>query len=170
MPRSHHNSPGSSLNSRRGSQRPMRDSVMRSPATSSSSATLSSRTSARRRTTSCRLGGGPFPTRVGRVGEHTRATLLAHRKGFPKDVMSMQLGLLLASVPEAERDEWYHRNVPAPIRLLYLLLMKRKYERSMRSFTPTAQCPRWCDRFGAETEGFEPSDPVRGLHLSRVVH
>ena len=22
----------------------------------------------------------------------------------------------------------------------------------------------------AETEGFEPSDPVRGLHLSRVVH
>ncbi len=24
--------------------------------------------------------------------------------------------------------------------------------------------------FSAETEGFEPSVPVRGLHLSRVVH
>lgn len=73
--------------------------------------------------------------------EHTRATLLAHRKELPKDVMSMQLGLLLASVPEAERDEWYHRNVPAPIRLLYLLLMKRKYERSMRELYPDRPVP-----------------------------
>jgi hypothetical protein len=32
------------------------------------------------------------------------------------------------------------------------------------------QKPRLTGGFSAETEGFEPSVPVRGLHLSRVVH
>lgn len=72
---------------------------------------------------------------------HTRATLLAHRKDFPRDVLSLQLGLLLASVPEAERDEWYHANVAAPIRLLYSLLMKRRYDRAMRELYPDRPVP-----------------------------
>ncbi|GAA3215099.1 hemerythrin domain-containing protein [Microbacterium terregens] len=73
--------------------------------------------------------------------EHTRAELIAHRKELPKDVMSLQLGLLLASVPEAERDEWFRANVPAPIRLLYLLLMKRRYDRAMRELYPDRPVP-----------------------------
>ena len=72
---------------------------------------------------------------------HTRTALLSHRKELPRDVMSLQLGLLLASVPEAERDEWYRKNVPAPIRLLYLLLMKRKYDRAMRELYPDRPVP-----------------------------
>ncbi|GAA1056623.1 hypothetical protein GCM10017608_21800 [Agromyces luteolus] len=72
---------------------------------------------------------------------HTRKTLLARRRDFPRDVLSLQLGLLLASVPEAERDEWYHANVPAPIRLLYLLLMKRRYDRAMQELYPDRPVP-----------------------------
>lgn len=72
---------------------------------------------------------------------HTRAALIAHRKELPRDVMSLQLGLLLASVPEADRDEWYRSNVPAPIRLLYLLLMKRRYDRAMRELYPDRPVP-----------------------------
>jgi hemerythrin-like domain-containing protein len=72
---------------------------------------------------------------------HTRAALVAHRQQLPKDVMSLQLGLLLASVPEAERDEWYRANVPAPIRVLYALLMKRRYERAMQELYPDRPVP-----------------------------
>lgn len=73
--------------------------------------------------------------------EHTRTALMAHRKELPRDVMSLQLGLLLASVPEAERDEWFRANVPAPIRLLYLLLMKRRYDRAMQELYPDRPVP-----------------------------
>ncbi|MTH68443.1 hemerythrin domain-containing protein [Agromyces bracchium] len=72
---------------------------------------------------------------------HTRKTLLARRRDFPRDVLSLQLGLLLASVPEAEREEWYHANVPAPIRLLHLLLMKRRYDRAMQELYPDRPVP-----------------------------
>ena len=72
---------------------------------------------------------------------HTRATLTARRKEFSSDVLSLQLGLLLASVPEAERDEWFHTNVPAPVRLLYLLLMKRRYDRAMQELYPDRPVP-----------------------------
>ena len=72
---------------------------------------------------------------------HTRATLTAHRKEFPRDVLSLQLGLLLASVPEPEREEWFRANVPAPIRLVYLLLMKRKYDRAMQELYPDRPVP-----------------------------
>ncbi|WP_109210721.1 MULTISPECIES: hemerythrin domain-containing protein [Microbacterium] len=73
--------------------------------------------------------------------EHTRATLASQRKELGKDILSLQLGLLIASVPEAERDEWMHRNIPAPIRLLYLLLMKRQYDRAMRELYPDRPVP-----------------------------
>jgi len=72
---------------------------------------------------------------------HTRATLTARRKEFPRDVLSLQLGFLLASVPEAEREEWYRTNVPAPVRVLYLLLMKRRYERAMQELYPSRPVP-----------------------------
>lgn len=73
--------------------------------------------------------------------EHTRAELSAHRKELGKDVLALQLGLLLASVPEDERDEWMRANVPAPIRLLYLLLMKRQYDRAMLDLYPDRPVP-----------------------------
>jgi hemerythrin-like domain-containing protein len=73
--------------------------------------------------------------------EHTRTALLAHRRELPRDVMSLQVGLLLASVPEDERDEWFRTNVPAPVRVLYLLLMKRRYERAMRELYPDRPVP-----------------------------
>jgi Hemerythrin HHE cation binding domain len=72
---------------------------------------------------------------------HTRSTLMSHRKEFSRDVMSLQLGLLLASVPEDERAEWYRANVPAPIRLLYALLMKRRYEHAMAELYPGRPVP-----------------------------
>jgi hemerythrin-like domain-containing protein len=73
--------------------------------------------------------------------EHARTTLMAHRKELPKDVMSLQLGLLLASVPEADREEWFRTNVPAPIRLLHLLLMRRRYDRAMNELYPDRPVP-----------------------------
>ena len=73
--------------------------------------------------------------------EHTRATLMAHRKELGKDVMALQLGLLVASVPEAEREDWFRANVPAPIRVLYLLLLKRRYDAAMRELYPDRPVP-----------------------------
>ena len=73
--------------------------------------------------------------------EHTRATLLAHRKELGKDVMALQLGLLVASVPEAEREDWFRANVPVPIRVLYLLLLKRRYDAAMRELYPDRPVP-----------------------------
>lgn len=72
---------------------------------------------------------------------HTRETLAAHRKELGKDVMALQIGLLIASVPEAEREEWMRENIPAPIRVLYLLLMKRKYDQAMRELYPGRAVP-----------------------------
>lgn len=73
--------------------------------------------------------------------EHTRDELMAHRKELGKDVLALQLGLLLASVPEDERDEWMRANVPVSIRVLYLLLMKRQYDRAMRDLYPDRPVP-----------------------------
>lgn len=73
--------------------------------------------------------------------EHTRATLMEHRKDLGKDVLSLQLGLLIASVPEAEREDWVRAKVPAPIRVLYLLLMKRRYDNAMRELYPDRPVP-----------------------------
>ena len=73
--------------------------------------------------------------------EHTRDTLMARRKELGRDIMSLQLGFLIASVPEEDREEWIRANVPVPIRLLYLLLMKRQYERAMRELYPDRPVP-----------------------------
>jgi hemerythrin-like domain-containing protein len=73
--------------------------------------------------------------------EHTREHLAAHRKELGKDIMSLQVGLLIASVPEEERADWMRKNIPAPIRLLYVLLMKRQYDRAMRELYPDRPVP-----------------------------
>ena len=73
--------------------------------------------------------------------EHTRATLAAQRKELGRDILSLQVGLLIASVPEDERDDWMRKNLPAPIRLLYLVLMKRQYDRAMRELYPGRPVP-----------------------------
>ena len=73
--------------------------------------------------------------------EHTRENLAAHRKELGKDIMSLQVGLLIASVPESEREGWMRKNIPAPIRLLYLLLMKSQYDRAMRELYPDRPVP-----------------------------
>lgn len=72
---------------------------------------------------------------------HTRAELQAHRKELGKDLLALQLGLLLASVPADEREEWFRTNVPAPVRVLYLLLMKRRYDHAMREIYPGRPVP-----------------------------
>lgn len=73
--------------------------------------------------------------------EHTRATLARHRKELGNDIMALQAGLLIASVPPDERQEWMRANIPAPIRLLYALLMKRQYDRAMRDLYPDRPVP-----------------------------
>ena len=67
--------------------------------------------------------------------------LMAHRKELPRDVMSLQFCLLLASGPGADRDEWFRANVPAPVRVLYLLLMKRRYAHAMGELYPDRPVP-----------------------------
>lgn len=65
------------------------------------------------------------------MGEHARAGLQASKRDLPRDVMAIQLGLMLATVPPDERPKWIKENLPAPLRLLYSLLLKRRYERAM---------------------------------------
>jgi hemerythrin-like domain-containing protein len=65
------------------------------------------------------------------LGEHARAGIQESRKELPRDVMALQLGLMFATVPPDERPAWARANLPAPVRLLYSLLLKRRYERAM---------------------------------------
>jgi len=63
------------------------------------------------------------------IGEHGRHAL-------PKEAMPIQLGLMIDAVPPAERDEWLKSNLPAPIRLLWALLMRRKYTAWQKGLFP----------------------------------
>lgn len=65
------------------------------------------------------------------MGEHARNGIQAAKKELPRDMMAVQFGLLLATVDPDQRSEWMKENLPAPVRLLYTLLLKRKYERAM---------------------------------------
>ena len=65
------------------------------------------------------------------LGEHANAAIQNSRKELPRDVMAIQLGLMLATVPPGERSAWAKANLPAPVRVLYSLLLKRRYERAM---------------------------------------
>lgn len=70
----------------------------------------------------------------GELEEHARANL-------PRDMIPLQLGLMLASIPPDERDQWSKENLPASIRLLYTLVLKRKYERHMLTLYPDGAVP-----------------------------
>ncbi|HET6672011.1 MAG TPA: hemerythrin domain-containing protein [Agromyces sp.] len=65
------------------------------------------------------------------MGEHADAVIQKSRKELPRDAMAVQLGLMLATVPADERPAWMKANLPAPVRLLYSLLLKRRYENAM---------------------------------------
>ncbi|WP_210418432.1 hemerythrin domain-containing protein [Agromyces intestinalis] len=64
------------------------------------------------------------------MAEHGRTLL-------PKDRVPIQLGLMIDAVPAADRDDWSRRNLPAPVRLLWLVLLKRKYTAWQRATFPT---------------------------------
>jgi hypothetical protein len=68
------------------------------------------------------------------MGEHGRAAT-------PKDRLFVQLGLILDSVPSAKRDAWFKESVPAPVRVIYKLFGKRKYEEAMRELFPGRPIP-----------------------------
>lgn len=42
----------------------------------------------------------------------------------------------MEGVPEADRDAWMARELPAPMRLAYRLYGRRQYERGMRRLHP----------------------------------
>lgn len=65
------------------------------------------------------------------MSKHARDGMQAARKELPRDLMALEFGLMVSTIPPDERPAWMKENVPAPIRLLYTLLLKRKYERAM---------------------------------------
>jgi len=75
------------------------------------------------------------------MGEHARAGMQARKKELPRDMMAIEFGLMVATIPEAERPAWMKDNVPAPLRLLYSLIFKRRYERAMDELYDGAPVP-----------------------------
>jgi len=57
-----------------------------------------------------------------RLGEAGRASV-------PKDKVFIQLGFILDSIPEAERQKWKQDFLPLPARVLYAIVGRRQYER-----------------------------------------
>jgi hypothetical protein len=51
------------------------------------------------------------------------------RAGTPRDRQFVQLGFILESMPDAERETWRKKNLPGPVWLLYKLIGKRQYEK-----------------------------------------
>ena len=54
------------------------------------------------------------------------------RKATPKGKTWVQLGAILASQPDGG-DEWLHKHLPAPVRLIWRLVGKPKYEASRKA-------------------------------------
>ncbi|GAA1754444.1 hemerythrin domain-containing protein [Agromyces humatus] len=52
-----------------------------------------------------------------------------HKPPLPIFVL---LGLMIDSVPEAERDAWFDTELPAPIRVAYRMVGRRQYERAIQ--------------------------------------
>ncbi|MCD2442327.1 hemerythrin domain-containing protein [Agromyces sp. SYSU K20354] len=52
-----------------------------------------------------------------------------HKPPLPIFVL---LGLMIDSVPESERDAWFEKELPAPIRVAYRMVGRRQYERAIR--------------------------------------
>jgi hemerythrin-like domain-containing protein len=55
-----------------------------------------------------------------KLGEHGRGSVR-------KDFRLIQLGFILESMPEAEREPWLKKNLPAPVRLIYRFIGRPQY-------------------------------------------
>lgn len=53
----------------------------------------------------------------------------AGRATVPKNRLFIQLGFILDSIPEQDRDRWMRDFLPLPARLLYTLMGRRQYEK-----------------------------------------
>jgi hypothetical protein len=60
------------------------------------------------------------PTEIDAFAEHGR-------KATPKGKMFIQLGAILAAQPDGG-DEWQHKHLPAPVRLIWRLVGKSRYK------------------------------------------
>jgi hemerythrin-like domain-containing protein len=104
-----------------------------------------------------RLGGGPDDGTVSGLLERIRASLDRHlgdeerlilpvasttmtqsewnslgemgSRHTPKDMQFVLLGFLLRSLPDAARDAWMRRTLPLPVRVLWTLLGRRRFDR-----------------------------------------
>lgn len=63
------------------------------------------------------------------LGEHGRESI-------PKEGLPIQLGLMMDAVPAAERADWSRSHMPLPIRLLWVILLKRRYTAWQRELFP----------------------------------
>jgi hemerythrin-like domain-containing protein len=73
----------------------------------------------------------PIAARTMTQAEWDRLGELGRTK-VPRDRLFIQLGFILASMPEAERERWKRDFLPGPARLLYALVGKRQYEKHRR--------------------------------------
>ncbi|GAA1816515.1 hemerythrin domain-containing protein [Agromyces neolithicus] len=64
------------------------------------------------------------------LGAHARAQV-------PVSRLLVQLGMILDSFPDDERDAWFTTTFPAPLRLLYGVLGRPRYEAEMRKLHGT---------------------------------
>ena len=60
------------------------------------------------------------------LGAHARSRI-------PVSRLLIQLGMILDSFPPDERDEWFTTTFPAPVRVLYSVLGRPRYEAEMRT-------------------------------------
>lgn len=63
------------------------------------------------------------------LGEHGR-------EDFPKEGLPIQLGLMMDAVPPGERARWPRDHLPVPIRVLWAILLKRRYTAWKRELFP----------------------------------
>lgn len=63
------------------------------------------------------------------LGEHGRERI-------PKEGMPIQLGLMIDALPPGERADWSREHLPVPVRLLWAILLKRRYAAWQRELFP----------------------------------
>ncbi|MEF3403907.1 hemerythrin domain-containing protein [Agromyces sp. CCNWLW203] len=78
-----------------------------------------------------------FPVLDAVLSEVEWDEIAAHaQREKPPLPLFLLLGLMMEAVPEAERDAWMDRELPAPMRLAYRLFGRRSYERALRRLRP----------------------------------
>ncbi|MEI5582970.1 MULTISPECIES: hemerythrin domain-containing protein [unclassified Agromyces] len=73
--------------------------------------------------------------------QHAMHRLREDRGRLPRDIMALQAGLMLATVPEDDREAFFRENFPLPARALYLVLLRRRYEHAMAELYPDRPVP-----------------------------